>query len=142
MVEESQLHELSLVVVDEVHFVGEEGRGAALELIISRLLHARDVLAAQTPSTAPRPLQIVGLTATLCDASLAEFARWMDARYCPCRTQSATSSTATTSAKTTRTDDDEVPKRPTPLREYVSHSNMVSACRVHCVIACAHLLCL
>ena len=35
LADERRLHELGLVVVDEIHFVGEPNRGAGLELLLS-----------------------------------------------------------------------------------------------------------
>ncbi len=93
MIEQKTTHELGLVVVDEIHFVGEPVRGATLELLLTQLQFLENI---DRESTAPKvddpdslsamaatvafeqtlerqrmrslsgPLQIIGLTATLC----------------------------------------------------------------------------
>ena len=54
-VESQRLGELCMLVVDELHCIGEANRGASLELVITKLLHARG----------EGGLQIVGMSATM-----------------------------------------------------------------------------
>eukprot|EP01063_Lacrimia_lanifica_P018073 TRINITY_DN2502_c0_g1_i1.p1 TRINITY_DN2502_c0_g1~~TRINITY_DN2502_c0_g1_i1.p1 ORF type:complete len:1304 (+),score=415.99 TRINITY_DN2502_c0_g1_i1:129-4040(+) len=65
MLAEGRLEEIGCVVVDELHMVGEEGRGATLELLLTKLLTA-----------APR-CQLVGMSATI--PNLAVLAAWLRA---------------------------------------------------------------
>mmetsp|Transcript_47484 Transcript_47484/g.148539 ORF Transcript_47484/g.148539 Transcript_47484/m.148539 type:complete len:1033 (-) Transcript_47484:1182-4280(-) len=66
LIEESRMSELSLVVVDEAHFVAEKGRGPLLEILLSRILTF-------FPET-----QIVAMSATM--PNLNEFCNWMQAK--------------------------------------------------------------
>jgi len=59
------LKHVTTIVVDEFHLLGEPGRGATLEILLTKLRH-----------TLPEA-QIVGLSATIKNAS--ELASWMDA---------------------------------------------------------------
>jgi helicase len=66
----SWLPQVSLVVADEIHMVGEAGRGPTLELLLSRL---RRLL----PEA-----QVLGLSATI--SNLEEIAGWLDAKPVAC----------------------------------------------------------
>lgn len=59
------LRRISLLVVDEIHLIGDPSRGATLEMVIAKL---RD----QNPR-----MQIIGLSATMGNAE--ELAKWLDA---------------------------------------------------------------
>lgn len=65
----SGLRTLSVVVVDELHLLGDKSRGYILELLLTKLRHA--------PAEEGRRVQIVGLSATL--PNLEEIAAWLDA---------------------------------------------------------------
>ncbi|HJJ33100.1 MAG TPA: ATP-dependent DNA helicase [Methanocorpusculum sp.] len=56
---------VSLLVVDEIHLIGDESRGATLEMVIAKLRH-------QNPE-----MQIIGLSATMGNPE--ELAKWLDA---------------------------------------------------------------
>jgi replicative superfamily II helicase len=60
----------SLLLVDEVHFLAEESRGAALEAVICRMRHLSTTLKFK--------LRVVALSATLPNAS--DLAEWLDAK--------------------------------------------------------------
>ena len=59
----SWIDKIGLVIVDEVHLIGDQDRGATLEMVLARLKHL---------DTVP---QIVGLSATITNAK--EIAKWL-----------------------------------------------------------------
>ena len=59
------LKRVSLLVVDEIHLIGDETRGATLEMVIAKMRY-------QNPN-----LQIIGLSATMGNPE--ELAKWLDA---------------------------------------------------------------
>ena len=98
LAKEGRLHELCAVVVDELHMVGEEGRGGALEATLAKLRFAARKGAFRRDSdhsdgNAGNPsatttnrrnladdLQIIAMSATVSHASLERLAGWLDAR--------------------------------------------------------------
>ena len=104
LAKEGRLHELCAVVVDELHMVGEEGRGGVLEATLAKLRfaarkgafrrdsdhsdgNAGDPNAKTTTTTTRRArrdladdLQIIAMSATVSHASLERLAGWLDAR--------------------------------------------------------------
>ncbi|HJK16407.1 MAG TPA: DEAD/DEAH box helicase, partial [Methanocorpusculum sp.] len=60
------LKRVSLLVVDEIHLIGDPSRGATLEMVIAKLRY-------QNPS-----MQIIGLSATMGNPE--ELAKWLNAR--------------------------------------------------------------
>jgi hypothetical protein len=74
LAQEGRLHELCAVVVDELHMVGEEGRGAKLEETLAKIRFAARTGALEDPP------QIVAMSATVSHASLERLAGWLDAR--------------------------------------------------------------
>lgn len=99
LLEEGRGHELGAVVVDELHMLGTPGRGATLELLLSKLLvlSARQTRAREAERQqqleqeeyglpgppmplffeAPPPVQIIGMSATI--PNLAAIAAWLGA---------------------------------------------------------------
>ncbi|XP_068628026.1 helicase POLQ-like [Battus philenor] len=53
LIELDRLHEIGLIVVDELHLIGEEGRGGTLETLLSTVLFVN------------KTIQIVGMSATI-----------------------------------------------------------------------------
>ncbi|GFR45961.1 hypothetical protein Agub_g7430, partial [Astrephomene gubernaculifera] len=91
MLEEDTLGELSAVVVDELHMVGEEERGYLLELLLTKLRFATSASAgggaeaeeapfdwtAVGPAYQREGLQVIGMSATM--PNVDAVARWLDA---------------------------------------------------------------
>ena len=98
LAKEGRLHELCAVVVDELHMVGEEGRGGALEATLAKLRfaarkgafrrdsdHSEGNPGNPSATTTNRrnladDLQIIAMSATVSHASLERLAGWLDAR--------------------------------------------------------------
>ena len=74
LIERDALDNLRIVVVDELHMVSEDERGAALEGALGRIRHA--VLSGRCPGGGPR---LVCMTATVARTSMERLARWLDA---------------------------------------------------------------
>nr|CAI5857119.1 unnamed protein product [Callosobruchus analis] len=53
LIENGRLHEIGLIVVDELHLVGEEGRGATLEACLTKIMFLK------------ADIQIIGMSATI-----------------------------------------------------------------------------
>ncbi|KAJ1529775.1 hypothetical protein ONE63_006521 [Megalurothrips usitatus] len=66
LINESRLHEIGLVVIDELHLVGEGSRGATLESVLTNLRNCK------------ADIQIVGMSATI--GNLGEVASFLDAK--------------------------------------------------------------
>jgi DNA polymerase theta len=61
---EDALEQIGMVVVDELHMVGEAGRGSVIEVLLSKIMRARE------------PIRIVGMSATL--PNMPEIRSWLD----------------------------------------------------------------
>ena len=77
LAEEGRLGELCAVVVDELHLVGEQGRGGILESMLAKLRFADRRGALRETGGGP---QIVAMSATVSHESLERLAGWLDAR--------------------------------------------------------------
>lgn len=85
LIEEGNIHQLGVVVVDELHMVGDRHRGYLLELLLTKLLHitkkaSLPVASVDNSFTASRPLcgiQLIGMSATL--PNLKTLAQWLNA---------------------------------------------------------------
>jgi len=66
---QSWISEIGLVIVDEIHLIGDEGRGPTLEMVLTRL---------KAGLTGKRP-QIIALSATITNSD--ELANWLDCEH-------------------------------------------------------------
>lgn len=67
MLEEKSLGQISAMIVDELHFLGENGRGSLLEVLMAKIKYSNT------------GIQIVGLSATL--PNINDLCSWLDAEY-------------------------------------------------------------
>jgi DNA polymerase theta len=101
LAEAGRLHDLSIVVVDELHMLGDEDRGSAVEFLLTKVVYATspNTVLGPAPSTAgdaraggdpslaagassQQPghgIQIVGMSATLANGQ--DLARWLRAAF-------------------------------------------------------------
>ncbi|XP_016332814.1 DNA polymerase theta-like [Sinocyclocheilus anshuiensis] len=78
LIEEDKLDILGIVVVDELHMVGDSGRGYLLELLLTKIQYiAQTNTARGSAQSAPAGVQIIGMSATLPNLEL--LARWLNA---------------------------------------------------------------
>ncbi|KAM7064790.1 DNA polymerase theta isoform 4-T5 [Acridotheres tristis] len=84
LIEENKMDSLGVVVVDELHMLGDSHRGYLLELLLTKVKYVTERVAKKhTKSTSPGfgGIQIVGMSATLPNLGL--LASWLDAElYC------------------------------------------------------------
>ncbi|XP_062427659.1 DNA polymerase theta [Rhea pennata] len=84
LIEENQMDLLGIVVVDELHMLGDSHRGYLLELLLTKVRYLTEKVAKrQAKMTSPgfSGIQIVGMSATLPNLGL--LASWLDAElYC------------------------------------------------------------
>ncbi|XP_068883861.1 DNA polymerase theta [Aphelocoma coerulescens] len=84
LIEENKMDSLGVVVVDELHMLGDSHRGYLLELLLTKVKYVTEKVAKRhTKSTSPGfgGIQIVGMSATLPNLGL--LASWLDAElYC------------------------------------------------------------
>ena len=65
------LNEIGIIVVDELHWIGESNRGYLLELLLSKIMYYNRL------KTCSQPVQIIGMSATI--PNLDQVAQWLDA---------------------------------------------------------------
>ncbi|XP_041839070.1 DNA polymerase theta isoform X2 [Melanotaenia boesemani] len=75
LIEENSMSLLGVVVVDELHMVGDSGRGYLLELLLTKILYIAQKQ--NTTGSLSERIQIIGMSATLPNLSL--LAGWLDA---------------------------------------------------------------
>ncbi|XP_009982815.1 PREDICTED: DNA polymerase theta-like, partial [Tauraco erythrolophus] len=84
LIEENKMDSLGVVVVDELHMLGDTHRGYLLELLLTKVRYVTEKVAKrQAKMTSPGfgGIQIVGMSATLPNLGL--LASWLDAElYC------------------------------------------------------------
>lgn len=71
MINENKLSELGIIVVDEIHYLGDESRGYQLELLLTKVLYYNE------SQDRHKRIQIVGLSATI--PNLESIAVWLKA---------------------------------------------------------------
>ncbi|KAL1252970.1 hypothetical protein QQF64_017663 [Cirrhinus molitorella] len=78
LIEEDKLDLLGIVVVDELHMLGDSGRGYLLELLLTKIQYIAQKNAARgSAQSNSASVQIVGMSATLPNLDL--LARWLNA---------------------------------------------------------------
>ncbi|XP_077381163.1 DNA polymerase theta isoform X2 [Festucalex cinctus] len=77
LIEEGNMDLLGMVVVDELHMVGDSGRGYLLELLLTKIRYVAQKR--NTPGSLSEVVQIVGMSATLPNLSL--LADWLGAEF-------------------------------------------------------------
>ncbi|XP_027749930.1 DNA polymerase theta isoform X1 [Empidonax traillii] len=84
LIEENKMDSLGVVVVDELHMLGDSHRGYLLELLLTKVRYVTEKVAkreVKTTSPGFGGIQIVGMSATLPNLGL--LASWLDAElYC------------------------------------------------------------
>ncbi|XP_065532207.1 DNA polymerase theta [Lathamus discolor] len=84
LIEENKMDSLGVVVVDELHMLGDSHRGYLLELLLTKVRYVTEKVAKrQVKMTSPDSggIQIIGMSATLPNLGL--LASWLDAElYC------------------------------------------------------------
>lgn len=73
LINENKLSELGIIVVDEIHYIGDERRGHQLELILTKIMYYN------SKREASKRIQIVGLSATI--PNLKSIADWLKASF-------------------------------------------------------------
>lgn len=68
-IEDGRINDVGIIVVDELHMIGEDGRGYLLELLLTKILYLNKKFGTN--------IQIVGMSATL--PNLSELAKWLKA---------------------------------------------------------------
>ncbi|XP_069491929.1 DNA polymerase theta [Ambystoma mexicanum] len=81
LIEEKKLHVLGMLVVDELHMVGDPHRGYLLELLLTKVRYISQKAAISCPAAQSSPfsegIQIVGMSATLPNLDL--LSSWLNA---------------------------------------------------------------
>lgn len=87
IIEEDVINQLGMIIVDELHMIGDSHRGYLIELLLTKLLHASKKLKNNVkdegilPASSRAGLQLVGMSATL--PNLDVIAKWLNAvLYC------------------------------------------------------------
>ena len=65
------LNEIGIIVIDELHWIGELNRGYLLELLLSKIIYHNQL------STTHHPVQIIGMSATI--PNLHQLGQWLNA---------------------------------------------------------------
>ncbi|KAI8521186.1 hypothetical protein Bbelb_009400 [Branchiostoma belcheri] len=77
LIEDGKTDQLGIVVVDELHMVGDSHRGYLLELLLTKIRYVTSKSRTDNNKPTTNPVQIVGMSATLPNLEL--LARWLDA---------------------------------------------------------------
>lgn len=65
------INEIGMIVVDELHWIGESNRGYLLELLLSKIIYHNRL------STTVHPVQIIAMSATI--PNLTQLGQWLNA---------------------------------------------------------------
>ncbi len=65
------MNEIGIIIVDELHWIGELNRGYLLELLLSKIIYHNHL------STTLHPIQIIGMSATI--PNLNQLGQWLNA---------------------------------------------------------------
>eukprot|EP00826_Nyctotherus_ovalis_P037194 TRINITY_DN3378_c0_g1_i8.p1 TRINITY_DN3378_c0_g1~~TRINITY_DN3378_c0_g1_i8.p1 ORF type:complete len:543 (+),score=52.14 TRINITY_DN3378_c0_g1_i8:61-1689(+) len=74
LIETCELSKISMVVIDEVQFVGDEQRGSLLETLIAKILYCQQFM--------NNEIQILAISATI--DNFFDFVKWMRAKHYEC----------------------------------------------------------
>lgn len=81
LIETNRLNEVGLIIVDELHLIGEEGRGATLEACLSKVMFLKGKLfmcfLPNIFKLFPANIQIIGMSATI--GNLGEICKFLNA---------------------------------------------------------------
>ncbi|ESO92507.1 hypothetical protein LOTGIDRAFT_120568 [Lottia gigantea] len=80
LLQEDRLKELGTIVIDELHMVGDSGRGYLLELLLTKICYVakkRKEESKGAENVQEKPVQIIGMSATLPNLPL--LAKWLNA---------------------------------------------------------------
>lgn len=67
LLEENSLDTICMIIVDELHMVGDVGRGSVLEILLSKILLSKECI------------RILGMSATL--SNMQDLKQWLSAEY-------------------------------------------------------------
>ncbi|XP_053395972.1 DNA polymerase theta-like [Mercenaria mercenaria] len=77
MLEENKLDQLGIIVIDELHLIGDRHRGYLLELLLTKISYMSQKAKQNTHSQTSLNIQVVGMSATLPNLDL--LAQWLNA---------------------------------------------------------------
>lgn len=83
LIETNRLHEIGLIIVDELHLIGEEGRGATLEACLTKIMYLKgknfnqSIFVVYCSAFLLANIQIVGMSATI--GNLDEICKFLNA---------------------------------------------------------------
>ena len=81
LIEEKKTNDLGMIIVDELHLVGDKSRGYLLELLLTKLRYVNSSKLNLTNESNSNDIQIIGMSATLPNLHL--LASWLNAKlYC------------------------------------------------------------
>lgn len=73
MIENDKLDEIGIIIIDELHMIGDSSRGYILELLLSKIIFLKKL-----NKYSELNLQLIGMSATI--PNLSDIAKWLDAQ--------------------------------------------------------------